>query len=228
VTLGLNSREGEIGARRLAEGLQVCRAMLEDDRPEFTGHVYQIRGAINLPLPMQGGGVPLVVFLDGGDQIEDPARMDGLRIAAQHADALVVGGDTATVQEAVGVAASSGNHRHSRPASESIGSSDSGMSRVIWIGTLLVDPDTDSAAGNVQPGGIGAQGPPTQVISGAPALSGSPAQVAEEVRQRTLAGADGCIVSLAGGDQLEAISRYGPVLLEAIESTSTGPASGNG
>lgn len=75
-------------ADRLANWLEVTRAVLEDDSPSFGGRFHSVAGAVNRPAPVQTGGVPLVVFLNG------TGSAAGLvEVCARSADAVVVGHD---------------------------------------------------------------------------------------------------------------------------------------
>jgi alkanesulfonate monooxygenase SsuD/methylene tetrahydromethanopterin reductase-like flavin-dependent oxidoreductase (luciferase family) len=207
VTLGLDTEDGVTGVNRLEEALQVCRAMLDDEDPEFDGRFYQIKGAKNRPHPVQAGGIPLVVLLDRGDPIPSTARVDAIRIAARCADAVVVGGDPASVEEAVEIV------RTSKVDGRCEGSDKSVPIAVIWLGPVLVDEVGSAVTGDSATAGI-AGGRRTPGGS----LSGSPALVAEEVRARLRAGADGCIVSIVGSEPLEAIAGYGSMLRDVYAS----------
>lgn len=88
---------GGWGPERLAEALEVCRSVLEDERPTFTGRFYSLDGAINRPAPVQQGGIPVVVFVHGSG----PERTGVLEVAARSADAVVVDGGAGGVREAV-------------------------------------------------------------------------------------------------------------------------------
>ena len=73
-------------ADRLANWLEVARAVLEDDSPSFGGRFHSVAGAVNRPAPVQTGGVPLVVFVNG------TGSTGGLvDVCARSADAVVVG-----------------------------------------------------------------------------------------------------------------------------------------
>ena len=70
--------------------------MLEDEHPTVDGRIYSVADAVNRPAPVQPGGVPLVVFLNGagpGDALLDRC--------ARSADVVVVPGGPESVQEAV-------------------------------------------------------------------------------------------------------------------------------
>jgi len=73
-------------ADRLADALEVARAVLEDESPSFGGRFHTVDGAVNRPIPVQTGGVPLVVFLN------DTGSAAGLvDVCARSADAVVAG-----------------------------------------------------------------------------------------------------------------------------------------
>ncbi len=99
------------GSERLAEALEVCRSVLEDERPTFTGRWYSLDGAIDRPAPVQQGGIPLVVFVHA----PGPRRTGVLEVAARWADAVVVDGGGGGVREAVAtIGAVTGRSRRSR------------------------------------------------------------------------------------------------------------------
>jgi alkanesulfonate monooxygenase SsuD/methylene tetrahydromethanopterin reductase-like flavin-dependent oxidoreductase (luciferase family) len=82
-------------ADRLAETLEVCRAVLEDDHPRVEGRIYHVEDAVNRPAPVQPGGVPLVVFLSG----RGPGRDALGSVCARAADAVVVDDDARGVAD---------------------------------------------------------------------------------------------------------------------------------
>jgi len=63
--------------RRLGESVEIITALLAGDDPAFDGEFYNVHGALSQPLPVQAGGVPLM--LAGGKQ-----KM--LTLAGQKAD----------------------------------------------------------------------------------------------------------------------------------------------
>jgi len=81
-------------ADRLAEALEVARAVLEDEHPTVEGRIYSVADAVNRPSPVQADGVPLVVFLHG--QGSDHAVLE---VSARSADAVVVNGGSDDVRE---------------------------------------------------------------------------------------------------------------------------------
>jgi len=81
---------------RLAEALEVARAVLEDDHPTFDGRIYHVDDAVNRPAPVQGGGVPLVVFVQG----RGPGWAGLVEVCARAADVVVVDGGPDGVRDA--------------------------------------------------------------------------------------------------------------------------------
>lgn len=97
---GVLSLDGDCASgpdsERLFEALTVCRSVLEDDLPTYSGRIYSIDAAVNRPATVQAGGVPVVVFLHG----TGPARAPLLETAVRLADAVVVDGGSDGVREA--------------------------------------------------------------------------------------------------------------------------------
>lgn len=81
--LGLDAR-GDLDPGVLDEALAIVRAMGEDGPTTFEGVTYQVIEARNEPRPLQGGALPLVVFVD-----HDVAP-SVLEVAQGRASALVV------------------------------------------------------------------------------------------------------------------------------------------
>jgi F420-dependent oxidoreductase-like protein len=75
---------------RLEEAVQICRALLADERPTFNGRYYHTTHARNVPAPVQRGGVPIMI--GGGGEKRT------LRLVAQYADMCNVNGSPATLQ----------------------------------------------------------------------------------------------------------------------------------
>lgn len=178
---------------RLTEEIQVCRAVLDDDLPEFIGRHYRVQGAFNQPRPLQRAGIPIVVIIESDDDSWSPARSAGLRIAGRYADAVVVGGNAALLGEVADIVKSAprDQREYARP----------GSTEVIWAGKLA-------------PGHAATVGEPTAV---------SAALAAQQFRERLRAGADGCIICLTSLDALETIAQVGPGLSEVVRGTSAEP-----
>jgi len=75
---------------RLEEAVQICRAMLRDERPSFGGRFYSTDDARNVPKPLQVGGPPIMIGGSGEKRT--------LRLVAQYADMCNVSGSPKTVR----------------------------------------------------------------------------------------------------------------------------------
>jgi len=78
---------------RLEEAVQICRLMFTEERPTFEGRYYRIKGARNLPPPVQAGGPPIMIGGSG------PKRT--LRAVAKYADMSNVFGGPDTLRKNV-------------------------------------------------------------------------------------------------------------------------------
>jgi len=91
LALGVGPPSDPDSLARLAEELQICRALLVEDAPTFTGAHHRIVDAPNRPRPVHPAGPALVVASD---------RPDALEPVARYADAVVVTGDAGAVRRA--------------------------------------------------------------------------------------------------------------------------------
>ena len=80
---------------RLEEAVQICRAMLRDERPSFEGKYYRTDDARNVPPPVRPGGPPIMIGGSGEKRT--------LRLVAQYADMCNVSGGPATVRHKLAV-----------------------------------------------------------------------------------------------------------------------------
>jgi F420-dependent oxidoreductase-like protein len=80
---------------RLEEAVQICRAMLRDERPSFKGRYFQTNDARNVPKPVQAGGPPIMIGGSGEKRT--------LRLVAQYADMCNVSGGPQTVRQKLDV-----------------------------------------------------------------------------------------------------------------------------
>jgi F420-dependent oxidoreductase-like protein len=81
--------------RMLREALQVIKAMWTQDRADFAGQYYQLRGAINEPKPVQKPHPPIWIG-GGGEKVT-------LKLVAQYGDACNFNADVATVRHKLNV-----------------------------------------------------------------------------------------------------------------------------
>jgi alkanesulfonate monooxygenase SsuD/methylene tetrahydromethanopterin reductase-like flavin-dependent oxidoreductase (luciferase family) len=192
----VSSESDDKDGGRLTEEIQVCRAILDDDLPEFSGRYYQVQGAINQPRPSQRAGVPLVVVIESSDNDWNPAHSPRLRIAARYADAvIVVGGDAELLRDVADVVKSVPDDQAEHSRSDSI--------EVIWAGEFV--PDHGAT--------VDGQSTVTAALA------------AQQLRDRLRAGADGCIVCLGSVDPLETLVQVGPALSEVARGMSAKPHS---
>src|SRR3954452_15817948 len=110
----------------LEEAVQICRAMLLDERPTFTGTHYTVRDARNVPAPIQ----PRVPIMIGGS-----GEKRTLKLVAQYADMCNVSGGPATLAHKLDVL---------RGHCETVGRDPSEVT-TSRMGTLVLVPDTDEA-----------------------------------------------------------------------------------
>ena len=81
--------------QRLDEALQVILAMWTQEEASFSGHYYQIQGAINQPKGVQKPHIPILIG-GGGEKVT-------LRLVAQYANACNIGGDIPTIKHKLAV-----------------------------------------------------------------------------------------------------------------------------
>jgi F420-dependent oxidoreductase-like protein len=81
--------------RMLAEAVQVLKAMWTQERAQFEGRYYHLRGAINEPKPVQKPHPPLWIG-GGGERVT-------LKLVARYGDACNFGGDPETVRHKLDV-----------------------------------------------------------------------------------------------------------------------------
>ncbi len=81
--------------RMLRDAVQVLKAMWTQERAEFEGRYYRVRGAINEPKPVQRPHPPLWIG-GSGEKVT-------LKLVAQYADACNIGGDLETLRHKLDV-----------------------------------------------------------------------------------------------------------------------------
>lgn len=80
---------------RLAEAVQICRAMFTEETPSFDGRYYRVHDVHNVPRPIQAGGPPIMIGGSGEKRT--------LALVAQYADMCNITGDAATIRHKLGV-----------------------------------------------------------------------------------------------------------------------------
>jgi F420-dependent oxidoreductase-like protein len=113
---------------RLAEAVQICRALFREPQPSFEGAHYRIAHAHNVPAPIRAGGPPIMI---GGS-----GERRTLRLVAQYADMCNVSGGPATLEHKLAVL-----RRHC----EEVGRDPADITTT-RLGTLVLTPDADETA----------------------------------------------------------------------------------
>jgi F420-dependent oxidoreductase-like protein len=113
---------------RLEEAVQICRALLRDERPTFNGRYYQTSDARNVPAPVRPGGIPIMI---GGS-----GERRTLKLVAQYADLCNVSGGAATLRHKLDVL-----RRHCDDVQR-----DPGEITTTRLGTLVLTADADETA----------------------------------------------------------------------------------
>jgi alkanesulfonate monooxygenase SsuD/methylene tetrahydromethanopterin reductase-like flavin-dependent oxidoreductase (luciferase family) len=184
-------RPGDERRDRLAEALQICRAMFTDEAPTFEGRYYRIVRADNRPRPVRACGVPIMIDGEGDDDV--------LGLVARYGDALTVRGSPESVREALTTL--------DRQCDE-VGRERAAISR-IGVARLVIAPTSDEATERLD----------RQAATGgwrsaerAAALAGSPAAVAAQVAALVDVGVDGVVVTMADAHELELVELAGTTL----------------
>jgi F420-dependent oxidoreductase-like protein len=81
--------------RHLREIVQVMLSMWSEEKAEFLGDYYQVRGAINQPKGVQTPHIPLLIA-GSGEQVT-------LKLVAHYGDACHIGGDVATIKHKLAI-----------------------------------------------------------------------------------------------------------------------------
>ena len=113
---------------RLAEAVQICRALFREEQPTFAGRYYQIEQARNVPRPLRPGGPPIMI---GGS-----GERRTLRLVAQYADMCNIHGSPETVRHKLGLL-----HEHCGTVGR-----DPAEITTTRLGTLVLTPDADETA----------------------------------------------------------------------------------
>jgi F420-dependent oxidoreductase-like protein len=178
------------GARldRLEEAVQICRAMLCDERPSFSGRYYRTADARNVPAPVQAGGVPIMIGGSGEKRT--------LKLVAQYADMCNVSGGPATLRHKLDVL-----RKHCADVGR-----DASEITTTRLGTLVLTPDADETARVTSfLSGLAGDGFSEQFTVG------EEAEVVEQVGALTEAGVDGLIFNMPLSDPAT-VRRAGDIL----------------
>lgn len=174
----------------LEEAVQICRALLRDERPTFNGRFYSTVDARNVPKPLQAGGPPIMIG-GSGERVT-------LRLVAQYADMCNVSGGPDTLRHKLDIL---------RAHCEKLGR-DPGEITTTRLGTLVLTPDADETARV------------TEFLSGMAGdafheqfMVGEPDDVLRGVEALVAAGADCLIFNMPLSDP-ETVERTGELLVK--------------
>ncbi len=191
---------------RLEEGLQVCRALMAGGQSHFVGSYYRLDGAVNRPPPVQTG-VPVVVTAAG--------EPDVLPLVARYGDVCVLTGDDAGTRRTLAELA-----RHC----EALGRDPSTVTTVRTIDIVVAEQAADVAARIDEQRRDRGRGAASWA---ARAVTGRPAEVADQVEALLASGLDGLVVRLPGSDP-ETVALAGATVRAAVGHDPGQPAPGSG
>lgn len=181
---------------RLAEAVQICRAMFTEHAPTFTGKHYSIERPLNVPRPITPGGPPIMIGGSGERKL--------IPLVARLGDGCNFFGGAATVRHKIDVLVR---------ACESQGRDPATITKT-WLGTAIVTNSEPELQASLER--LGHELGISAAAARAFALAGTPAQVAEQVRRYRESGVDGMIVSLHDASDLVHLERVGTTLAEAM------------
>lgn len=173
---------------RLEEAVQICRAILRDERPTFAGRFYSTSDARNVPKPLHADGVPIMIGGSGEKRT--------LRLVAQYADMCNVSGGPDTVRHKLDVL---------RGHCADFGRDPAEITNT-RLGTLILTDDADET-GRVREFLLGVIGPDFAEQ----ATVGQPDDVLREVEALLTAGVDYPIFNMPLSDA-DGIVRAGELL----------------
>ncbi|MFL6137841.1 MAG: TIGR03560 family F420-dependent LLM class oxidoreductase [Frankiaceae bacterium] len=182
---------------RLAEAVQVCRAMLTERAPRFTGTYYRVDEPLNVPGPVSSDGPPILIG-GGGERVLIP-------LVARLGDACNFFGGPATVRHKIEVLerACAAAGRDSREISRT------------WLGTAIVTGSERQLQEALERLGT--------LLGLAPSaarglvLCGTRDEVRRQVAAYRAAGVDGMIVTVLDPSDLEHLRLVGTTLREAMD-----------
>jgi F420-dependent oxidoreductase-like protein len=177
---------------RLAEAVQICRAMFTEEAPSFDGRYYRVHEVRNVPRPIQAGGPPIMIGGSGEKRT--------LALVAQYADMCNITGDAATIRHKLGVL-----HEHCA----AVGRDPSEITNT-RLATLML---TDSAEQTAQTREFLAQAAGPEAAAGFNV--GEANEIVDQVGELVAAGLDTLIFNMPLGDP-EAVDRAGTLLIGAF------------
>jgi F420-dependent oxidoreductase-like protein len=181
---------------RLEEALTICRAMFNGEEPTFSGNHYRVDGALNVPHPVQAGGIPILV---GGS-----GERKTLALVARYADACNLFGEAATVRHKLEVL-----ERHCAEAGR-----DPADITKTRLGGLVIAETTAEAERKVRR--IAEARGVDPAAYAAYAMAGDPDAICEQVAAYFDTGLDGLIFNMDDAQDLEPVRLAGKTLTGAF------------
>jgi F420-dependent oxidoreductase-like protein len=170
------------------EGLQIVKAMFNEDRPSFSGEYFRVEEPYNNPRPLRGT-IPILI---GGS-----GEKKTLRYVAQYGDGCNLFGDPANLKRLVGIL-----EEHC----EAVGRDSSEITKTAMAGVFI--GTTHEAAQKKVEAALAAGFPQERVDA---AMIGDPDEVAEQAQAYVDAGIEGLTIGGMAGD-LESLELTGQAL----------------
>jgi probable F420-dependent oxidoreductase len=172
---GIPMESPSVRVARLAESLEIMRAMWRSGSATFTGEHYQVDGALGSPAPVTAGGPPLVIG-GGGKRI--------LTLAGQYADTVSVVPSLAAGYIGPEVAAESVVEKYTdrvRWARDAAGERAGDLEFQCWTAAVQVVPNASEVVESLAPL---FDLTPDQLRAAPVALIGSVPEIADTLRKR--------------------------------------------
>jgi probable F420-dependent oxidoreductase len=172
---GIPMESPSVRVARLAESLEIMRAMWRSGSATFSGEHYQVDGALGIPAPVTPGGPPLVIG-GGGKRI--------LTLAGQYADTVSVVPSLTAGYIGPEVAAESVVEKYTdrvRWARDAAGERAGDLEFQCWTATVQVVPNAGEVVESLAPL---FNLTPDQLRAAPVALIGSVVEIADTLRKR--------------------------------------------
>ncbi|MGC4900448.1 TIGR03560 family F420-dependent LLM class oxidoreductase [Micromonospora echinospora] len=182
---------------RLAEAVQICRAMFTEYAPQFSGRYHYIDGPLNMPRPIRPEGPPILIG-GGGEKVLIPT-------VAKLGDACNFFGGPATVRRKIDVL---------ERACAAVGRDSSEITKT-WLGHVII---AESEAELHE--SLDRLGALLDLAPGAArgfALCGTRHEVRSQVREYRESGVEGFILALLDPTDLAHLNTVGTTLREAMD-----------
>ncbi|MBY8884716.1 TIGR03560 family F420-dependent LLM class oxidoreductase [Streptomyces sp. PTM05] len=195
---GLDFQPTKERLARLAEAVQICRAMFTEQAARFSGSYHRIDEPLNVPGPLSPSGPPILIG-GGGERVLIPT-------VARLGDACNFFGGPATVRHKIQVL---------EKACAAVGR-DPGEITKTWLGHAIItesEAELQNALARLGP----LLGLAPSAVRGF-ALCGTRDEVRRRVMEYREAGVEGLIVTVLDPADLEHVRRVGATLKEAMDA----------